>query len=264
LPDGLIQKIESGALEVIGKEKNAPTLILGKNETEGSEVPTIWQNTDFYTVNGTSLLLSMFGEKKFDYPKSLDYIMEAISSIADDGDIILDSFAGSGTTGHATLELNALDGKKRKYILIETMPYAEEFTSERIKKVIAGYNDVPGIDSDFSFYELGKPLLTEDDLLNEEVPIENIREYIFYTETNKPFIEPKSDNVSFIGSNEITAYYFHYSKNESTVLDDSFIAILEKGYENHVIYADACTIPLSVRKKFGIVFKKIPRDIERL
>ena len=55
-------------------------------------------------------------------------------------DIILDSFAGSGTTAHAVLEQNKQDGGNRKFILIETMDYAKDITAERVKRVVEGYS----------------------------------------------------------------------------------------------------------------------------
>jgi adenine-specific DNA-methyltransferase len=141
LPEGLIKKIENGILEVIGHEEGKPTLILGENETEGSSVPTIWVEKDFYTVKGTTALKNVLpeSEKKFDYPKSPELIAAVIQAISKEDDIILDSFAGSGTTAHALLNLNNIDGGERKFILIEMMDYADDITAERIKRIMKGY-----------------------------------------------------------------------------------------------------------------------------
>lgn len=141
LPEGLIKKIKKGLLEVIGREEDKPTLILGENETEGSAVPTIWTEKNFYTVKGTNALKEILpeSEKKFDYPKAPDLILSVLQAISKENDIVLDSFAGSGTTGHAVLALNNQDGGNRKFILVEMMDYAETITAERIKRVISGY-----------------------------------------------------------------------------------------------------------------------------
>ena len=72
--------------------------------------------------------------------------------------LILDSFAGSGTTAHAVLNLNKIDGKNRKFILIEMEEYAETITAERVKRVIKGYGTTEGTGGKFDFYELGQPL----------------------------------------------------------------------------------------------------------
>lgn len=141
LPEGLIKKIKKGILEVVGREEGKPTLILGKNETEGSDVPTIWLEKDFYTVKGTNALKEILpeSEKKFDYPKSPELITSILQAISSAEDVVLDSFAGSATTAHALLNLNKQDGGNRKFILIEMMNYADTITAERVKRVMNGY-----------------------------------------------------------------------------------------------------------------------------
>lgn len=142
LPEGLIKKINKGLLEIIGREEGKPTLILGENETEGSSVPTIWTEKEFYTVKGTNSLKEILPEsdKKFDYPKAPELITSVLQAISKEDDVVLDSFAGSGTTGQAVLTLNNQDGGDRKFILIEMMDYADTITAERVKRVISGYS----------------------------------------------------------------------------------------------------------------------------
>ena len=142
LPAGVIKKVEKGILEVVGKEEKVPTLIFGENQTEGSSIPTIWNEKSFYTVHGTTLLKNLFPKDvdKFEYPKSKEYIKAVIDSISQDGDIILDPFAGSGTTAHAVAELNSEDDGNRQFILIELMDYAERITAERVKTAMTGYD----------------------------------------------------------------------------------------------------------------------------
>ena len=136
LPSGVIAKIEKGELQVIGKEEGVPTLVFGDNQTVGGQIPTIWTEKDFYTSKGTELLKKMFPEivKVFDYPKALALIQSVISAISDENAIILDSFAGSGTTAHAVLNLNKEDGGNRKFILVEMEDYADTITAERVKR----------------------------------------------------------------------------------------------------------------------------------
>ena len=139
----------------------------------------------------------------FDTPKPVR-LLERIVHIATGKDsIILDSFAGSGTTAHAVLNMNKQDGGHRKFILVEMMDYADTITAERVKRVISGYGEgkkaVSGTDGGFSFYELGEPLLI-DGLLNPNVPEEKIREYVYYTETRQPMPQPSVDekHLSFV------------------------------------------------------------------
>ena len=140
LPDGVIKKIESGELEVIGHEEGMPTLILGKNQTVGSEIPTIWTEKDFYTTKGSSHVRNIFEDKRFPYPKPLEYIVEILRAITNENSIILDFFAGSGTTGEAVVSLNQTDGGNRKFILCTNNEnnICEDVTYQRIKTVITG------------------------------------------------------------------------------------------------------------------------------
>lgn len=205
---------------------------------------------------------------KFDNPKPismLDYLME-VSTNKDS--IILDSFAGSGTTAHAVLDLNKQDGGNRKFILVEMMDYADTITAERVKRVIDGYGEgnkaVEGLGGDFSYYELGAPLFKEDKNLNEEVGEEEIRKYVYYMETKKPIETNSTDNRYYMGKNNDTAYYFYYEKDKPTTLNRDFLATVKTEATGYVIYADICALSKETLSANGIVFKKIPRDIKRL
>ena len=103
-------------------------------------------------------------------------------SLLTSNSIVLDSFAGSGTTAHAVLKMNMADGGNRKFIGVEMMDYAETITAERVRRVIAGYNkgkkSIEGTGGNFSYYELGEPLMLDSDHLNENVGKDKIREYI--------------------------------------------------------------------------------------
>ena len=182
--------------------------------------------------------------------------------------IILDSFAGSGTTAHAVLNMNKADGGHRKFILVELGDYADTITAERVKRVIKGYGEgksaVEGTGGSFSFYELGEPLLLPNGNLNEKVGTEKIRNYIWYTETKKPLSDHKNGNEYFLGENNHTAYYFYYEPGQACVLDYEFIATIPERAEGYVIYADLCTMSDNELQQLNITFKKIPRDIVRV
>ena len=181
--------------------------------------------------------------------------------------IILDSFAGSGTTAHAVLNMNKADGGNRKFILVEMMDYADSITAERVKRVIDGYgegkNAVEGTGGGFTFYDLGEPLLIGENL-NEMVDTEKIREYVWYMETRKPHTPTQDGNPYFLGTANNTDYYFYYKPQEITVLDYKFLSSLSRRQSETIIYADRCSISPDKLKAMGITFKKIPRDISRL
>ena len=85
------------------------------------------------------------GERRFDFPKSVSLI-EDLLRFANVGpnDIVLDSFAGSGTTAHAVLALNKEDEGNRKFILVECEYYADTTTAERVRRVIKGSSQSQG------------------------------------------------------------------------------------------------------------------------
>ncbi len=260
----LIGQVKAGVWKIYRK-----SYAVTDGETVKQKLFTIWNNPAFYTEKGQLSFGQIFpGANKNDFPqpKSVDYVMEAIRTISHDGDIVMDSFAGSGTTGQAVLSLNS-DGEKRKFILIEMMDYADTITAERVKRVIRGYgegkNAVAGTGGNFSYYELGEPLLLGDNL-NDAVAPEKIREYIWFMETKSPYAPGASEHKYYLGKHNNTGYYFYYEPQSATVLDYAFLATITEKADGTVIYADRCAISEDKLAQMGIVFKKIPRDISRL
>ena len=161
--------------------------------------------------------------------------------------------------------MNMADGGNRKFILVEMGDYADTITAERVKRVINGYGEgkssVPGLPGDFSFYELGAPLF-HGELLNEDVGVEKIREYVFFTETRQR-IQP-SDEPYYLGSHVGNAYYFFYERDKVTTLDQDFLNSIRVRAEHYVVYADLCVLTDEELNACRMTFKKIPRDITRL
>lgn len=221
---------------------------------------------NLYTRSGSIEQLNLWGEIRFDFPKNSALIQELLEQVIEDGNIVLDSFAGSGTTAHAVLSMNKLDNGHRRFILIEMEDYADTITAERVKRVISGYGNekqtFEGTGGSFSFYELGDELLKEGQL-NEAVGVDKIREYICYTETkNTPVV--KEDEPYYLGTHIGTAYYFYYEKGKLTTLSRDFLHTVKTKADGYVIYADLCTLSDRELEKYHITFKKIPRDIKRL
>ncbi len=202
----------------------------------------------------------------FDFPKPYQLISYILSIQNNPNAIVLDSFAGSGTTAHAVLNLNKQDGGNRKFILIELEDYANTITAERVKRVIDGYgegnNSVKGIGGDFNFYTLGQSLLDDERNLNIEMPIEAVCSYIWYTETHTAYTN-SIQLLPLLGVYENTAYYLNYIPNEVTTLDRKFLKGIDIKASQYIIYADNCLLPKELMQKYNIVFKKIPRDISQ-
>lgn len=140
LPEGVISKINSGELEVVGQEPGAPTLVFGENKTVGGEIPTIWTEKDFHTTKGTAAIKEIFGDKRFSYPKPLELIVEILRAVTKTDSVVLDFFAGSGTTGQACLELNKQDSGNRRFIVCTNNEgdICNNVTYPRLQTIISG------------------------------------------------------------------------------------------------------------------------------
>lgn len=236
----------------------------------GGKLPTnLWKHDDVgHTDEAKKEMLNIFGGKTtFDTPKPTRLLQFILTIATNKDSIILDSFAGSGTTAHAVLNMNKADGGNRKFICIEMMDYADTITAERVKRVINGYGEgkkaVDGTGGNFSYYELGEPLLV-DDKLNNAVSTEKIREYIYYMETKQALPEAAAEEPMLLGVYHGAAYYFNYEKDASTTLNAAFLKSIKTQAEAYVIYADTCVLSENKLQQFHITFKKIPRDIARL
>lgn len=243
-----------------------------KGEERGSKPYSIIDG--LYTQQGTNEIKLMFGDgKAFNFPKPSELVRYLLSFINNKNGIILDSFAGSGTTAHAVLKLNQQDGGNRKFILCEMMDYAEDITAERVRRVMNGYGNnsskVEGLEGSFDFYQIGEPIFTEEGMLNEKVGIERIRSYISHSEKipNQYRLELNNEICpSAIGHNHQTLWLLHYQENTVTSLDLDFLSRIKlkhliKRPTQFVIYADKCALDEKFMLDKGIVFKRIPRDI---
>ena len=203
-------------------------------------------------------LKDIFGKGVFDTPKPTQVIERVLEIASQKDSIVLDSFAGSGTTAHAVLNQNKKDGGSRKFILVELGDYAEEITATRIKKVIDGYgygkNAVEGTGGSFSFFELGEPII-QDDKINELVSLETVKEFVYYLETKNVY---KKDSVeeSLLGVNSGCAYYFFYEHGKTTALNRRKLSCIKTKAESYVIYADQCTLSDEELREYNITFKK--------
>lgn len=109
---------------------------------------------NIFTRNGTADINSIFGKRVFDFPKPKDLILQLFEQTTNENSIVLDFFAGSGTTGQACMELNVKDGGNRRYILCTNNEnkICEMVTYERIKRIIEGYDYLAGIPANLKYY----------------------------------------------------------------------------------------------------------------
>ena len=240
---------------------------LPNDGTKRVKPKSFWSGTEFSAETGTLEVKAILGKGVFDTPKPVGIIDYCLQQATSRNSIVLDSFAGSATTAHAVLNMNKADGGNRKFILIEMMDYADSITAERVKRVIQGYgsgkNAVAGTGGSFSYYELGEPLMVGD-VLNENVGVDKIREYVYFTDTKSRLPEAHPDEPYYMGIHVNNAYYFFYEKQAVTTLNREFLHTVKTKADAYVIYADLCTLSDAELEKYHITFKKIPRDITKL
>lgn len=263
--------IADGTIVFPGDQKRIVKKTFLKDQA-GIVPSNIWWDVEDtgHNRNAKYELLKIFPEahssEVFKTPKPTKFLEKILQMFSPDNLIVLDSFAGSGTTAHAVLNMNKADGGNRKFILVEMEDYADSITAERINRVIDGYgegkNATEGTGSGFAFYELGERLLLEDGNLNESLDTEKIREYVWYTETRTDYVPQEEQHLLGVRAN--TAYYFYYEKQHVTVLDHSFLTSVKTRAGSYLIYADINALSAEEMDAANIRFKKIPRDITKL
>lgn len=179
LSGGIIEQIENGRLTVAKPNAYCPTLEVVDFKTAASSIPTIWTDKKYLTASGSRDIKQIFGHKlNFPFPKPVALIKDIIRRSIDTDAIILDFFAGSGTTAQAVMEQNQRDGGHRRFILCTNNEnnICEEITYERIRRVINGYDNIPGISSNLKYYRTEFVPKTIDDV--SEVLLSHIAEMI--------------------------------------------------------------------------------------
>ena len=135
-------KVEGGSTEHLfgAKTRSGEWRIFEKYRKETVKAKTIWSDSKHITEQGTVELGKIGLGDLFPFPKPLGLLEDVINIATSEDALILDSFAGSGTTAHAVLEANKRDDGNRRFILVEMEDYADELTAERVRRVINGYD----------------------------------------------------------------------------------------------------------------------------
>lgn len=217
---------------------------------------------------GGNELKEILGEKVFNYPKPSLLIRRVLEHATKKNSIVLDAFAGSGTTAQAVLQQNREDDGSRRFILIELSDYADTVTAERTRRVIQGYgsgdNADGGVDSGFSYYELGPTLFRADGSLDPGVTREQLNRYVWATECREPYADRTDGHPYLLGEHAQAVYYLAWEPNQETVLSYDLLRELPRKGSPTVIYADRCAIAPERLEAMGIVFKQVPRQIARI
>lgn len=209
----------------------------------------------------------------FPFPKPVDLIRYLVSMIEGKDFLVLDSFAGSGTTGHAVLKQNAEDGGNRRFILVEMdRRIAERVTCSRVNKVIAGYTDtkgqaIEGYGGGFQFYRLSnEPLFDANGQIRSDVEFAQLAEFVWFVETGTGFTGTADSPL--LGVHEGRAVYLLYNgilkdktMSGGNVLTGPVFDVLPKFAGPKVIYAAANRMGARGARE-GITFKQTPYSLE--
>ena len=183
---------------------------------------TVWIDRKFdSSVYGTQLVRKILGDSvKFNFPKSLFTVKECLQAVCgeDRQAIILDSFAGSGTTAQAVLDLNKEDGGNRKFILVECEDYADKITAERVRRVIKGVPKAKeeklkkGLGGSFTYCTLGKEINEENLIKGKSLPSYKVlSSYVYYIATGQTLEKVNENEDFYIGkSDKDTAFFVIY------------------------------------------------------
>lgn len=240
------------------------------DENAGRVATNFWPASEVGTTDGAKRLLAkeFGGAAPFDTPKPPELISRCLELASGGNSIILDCFAGSCSTAEAVLNMNNTDNGCRQFVCIEMMDYADSITAERVRRVLAGYgtgrNAVPGIDSGFSYYELGPVLFDGDGALNPDVDTLDVMKYVWHTETKEPFMDCTDECPYLMGTVGHTVYYLCYEPGEEVCLTPELLGAFTRREQTTVVYADRCLIDSDTLDRLGIVFKQVPREIVRM
>ncbi len=269
LADGRITFGKSG--------RGRPMLKRFLSEAQEGLTPNTWWDYSFAGHNKEATLeLKVLhdGRAPFDTPKPSRLVRRILQIATDPDSIVLDSFAGSGTTAHAVLAQNQEDGGNRRFILVECEDYADTITAERIRRVIQG---VPGAKDDalkaglggtFSYFELGRPMQQESLLDGSHLPSwEKLAGYIFFTATGQEF-DPAETNpdTGFVGRTASHDVFLFYQPDVETLKNLAFSlaearSLPKGGSRRRLVFAPTKYLDRDFLHQYRIDFQQLPFQI---
>ena len=225
-----------------------------------------------HTDEAKKEVLKVFdGQSPFATPKPERLIKRVLEIATDEGDLVLDSFLGSGTTTAVAHKM------RRRWIGIEMGEHAKTHCAVRMKKVVDG--EQGGISKavkwqgggGFRYYELGEAILNEDGSLTGDIPFDVMAAHVWFSETKTPYMGGKKSTV--LGVHEETAYALLYngilkdrSVNGGNVLTRKTLDVIQadlagRDYEKIVIYGEACRLMAPTLEALKIEFRQTPYDL---
>ena len=245
---------------------------------QGVVPQTLWLHTDVgHTQEAKKELVSAIdferSEDVFDTVKPSRLIRRILQVATDPDSIVLDSFAGSGTTAHAVLAQNMADGGSRRFVLIECEDYADSLTAERVRRVIKGIPDAKdnalrdGLGGTFSYFELGRPMRQESLLDGSHLPSwEKLASYVFFTATGQEFDSSETDRESgFVGHTASHDVFLIYEPDvealKSLALSLPVARTLPEGSRRKLVFAPTKYLDPEFLHQYRIDFQQLPFQI---
>ena len=223
------------------------------------------------------------GTTPFEYPKPVSLVSHILQMAAGPDDIVLDSFAGSGTTAHAVLALNREDGGNRKFILVECEDYADSITAERVRRVSNGVPNArdaalrEGLGGSFTYCTLGEPIDVETMLTGEHLPeYAALAAYLLHTATGVSAgsgeLAPQNDDGRFYGDDRAD-YYLLYrpdlawlQSNEGMLNEERARRIgfaAREGGKKAIVFGTGKYIGQRELSAMGITFCQLPYEMHQ-
>ncbi len=251
-----------------------PSLKIFEKEEQDYYLDSIMDRFGTFT-KAKSEIEEFFGDKNlFETPKPTKLLKEIIRSATDTNSIILDAFAGSGTTAQAVLELNEEDGGNRKFILIQ-MPenskkepnknICRDITRERVVKVIE--KKLENKEVGFEYKRVGQPIDAETILSGQLPTYKELAKYVFYLATGQSLKEEDIDEKKYLaGKIDHTEVYLLYTPNmeelKKMAITFEWAKDISKGNENKkIVYAPACFMDDEYLEQFNMKFVSIPYNL---
>ncbi|MBN1125507.1 MAG: site-specific DNA-methyltransferase [Sedimentisphaerales bacterium] len=292
-PKGMYWRFSKEKFEELDKDKriwwgksnnNVPRLKRFLSEVkEGVTPDTIWFHKE--VGNTQEAKKELLATVQFDNsasvfisPKPTRLLRRIIEISTNKDSIILDSFAGTGTTGQAVLAANEADGGKRRFICIEMeSDICQNITKTRLNTVLTEYKkrtensgEHKIFDSGFRYCKLAYPIFDKTGQIHSEVTFADLATHVFFTETGEPIPkQPKKKETSpLLGIVNDVAVYFLFNgilgdkrANGGNILTSKVLAELPVHKGPKVIYGEGCRLGISRLKREGIIFKQIPYQI---
>lgn len=224
---------------------------------------------EFRALSGAKEVGDILGERVFAFPKPLGVIQKVIDHCVPPDGIVLDSFAGTGTTAHAMLAQNQMDGGNRRFILVEMEEeICQNVTAQRLKRAIEGYNDVPALGGGFRFCRLGPAVFDETGNIRSGVTFGELAAHVYFAETGEPLPKRTNSKTPLLGVHNGKAVYLLFngilgdrSPRGGNVLTNAVLKSLPDHDGPRVIYGEGCRLGAARLKREGIVFKQIPYGV---